>query len=44
MKKRICQSCGMPMNSEDQMGRFKDGNITKIIANTVFQTANSLIK
>lgn len=27
MNNKICQSCGMPINSEDQLGKNKDGSI-----------------
>lgn len=27
MKEKICQSCGMPIESDEQLGKDKDGNI-----------------
>lgn len=27
MEEKICQSCGMPMTSDDQWGKNKDGSI-----------------
>lgn len=27
MKHKICQSCGMPIESKEQLGRNKDGSI-----------------
>ena len=29
MKSKICQSCGMPITSEDQLGTNKDGSINQ---------------
>ena len=29
MEKRICQSCAMPIESDDQLGTEKDGSINQ---------------
>ena len=29
MENRICQSCGMPIESDDQLGTNKDGSISE---------------
>lgn len=29
MEKRICQSCGMPIASDEQLGTEKDGSISR---------------
>lgn len=28
MENKICQSCGMPLNSEEQLGRNQDGSMS----------------
>lgn len=44
MDNKICQSCGMPIKSNSQLGKKKMKVLTMIIVNIVTRMENLLIK